>query len=264
MPLENQIDNAPKVSKDDWAKTCSILLDDAKPTGATCGERLGQIRQAEETMCTAMEAFAKNGFELVDTDKNGYLSPAETKKAIANTPAGVNRDVLKYIDKNANSIQLNSDDQWFFDWSGVTKKDINKTDSALNKKFDLKLADEVAHHLKKEELHELETLVHQMNPNCIDYILEKAAYALPGDTCESKLRFFGNTEDVNGKKVGTATIKLWDNQVLSFSTDPSVPPKAYQWKRDGWFKGHWEKANPEYMLDDMGDEARKGRLHHIL
>lgn len=264
MPVENTIESTSKVNKEDWAKTCSILLDDAKPTGGTCGERLGQFRQAEKTMCNAMEAFANDGFELVDTDKNGYLSPAETKKAIENTPKGVNRDVLKYIDKNANSIQLNSDDQWFFDWGGVTKKDIYKTDFALHKKFDLKLADEVAHHLKKEEMNELESLVHQMDPDCIDYILQKAAYRLPGDSYKSDLDFSGSSKVVDGKQVGTATISLRDNQILKFSTDPNIPTKASRWQKDGWFKGHWEKSDPESLLDAMGDEARRGRIHHFI
>ena len=76
----------------------------------------------------------------------------------------------------------------------------------------------------------------------------------------TQLRYASGTETIDGKKVGYADITANYAHRLTIYTDPAVPTEGRNWKSEtwrGWFgKGHWEKANPRNVLDDIGYEAR--------
>jgi hypothetical protein len=113
MPLENQAGEKSATQphhaeSDRWAEVSAILLDDAPISGAP-DERLRTYNNAELMMCRELEKFSAEKFELVDTDKDGFISQLETKKALTNPTAGVPVDpntALDYIGDEARTMRI--------------------------------------------------------------------------------------------------------------------------------------------------------------
>lgn len=90
-------------------------------------DRLDAKKRLEVTGLSGCDLFIRNGFATADKDHNGFLTRKEAIQALGNKNLTADeKRILSHIRDNVGEIEEASDDEWFWEDDGVTKKDLEK------------------------------------------------------------------------------------------------------------------------------------------
>lgn len=88
-------------------------------------DRLDAKKRREVTGLSGCDLFIRNGFAAADKDHDGFLTRSEAIQALGNKNLTADeRRILSHIRDNVGEIEEASDDEWFWENDGVTKKDL--------------------------------------------------------------------------------------------------------------------------------------------
>ncbi len=121
--LYHNVNELAKLSNDEWGPEWSGI---SKSDLAVFGNNYRK-RVKEYALADAAKTWAEKpeNFKRVDTDGNGFLSRGEIAKALADKNLSVSdRNVLKYIFKNIDTIQATSNEEWGPEIGGIRLKDL--------------------------------------------------------------------------------------------------------------------------------------------
>lgn len=101
------------------------------------------VQAKEQIAQNADTKKVMDDFPKFDSDGDGFLTKQELNSAIENEKDPQTRDGLTQISKNYDSVIGRSDDEWFFENTGVTVKDLEKDQSSRQDLIDKSLAKEL-------------------------------------------------------------------------------------------------------------------------
>jgi len=261
MPIENT-SKQPLTAEKEPSTSDSIWN---QSQGTTLGEQLREVHNTNVKMCKELEAFSLQGFQLVDSDKDGYVSGSELDTALKNPPAGVPSETLEFAKENIDFLEGVSRDEWSSNENnGISKRDIANFNKELQLIYDSKLARGIVNSLQREDLRDLESVVKAAHdrPNSYDKIAYQVEHymMMPGITAKAEadnLRGAGAGKfEITQKYPGREAHKI------ALFTDQNTPAVAYKNSTWGAFsQGSWQEAPVPNTLKQFGDEEIFRRLN---
>lgn len=239
-----------KENDDQLAQACAIVLKEEEPTGVS-GAVLRSKYQADKTMSEALTSFVNSGFEIVDTDKNGTLSESELKKATSTMPSEVRPEVLKFLNKNQDSLHSLCDDVFGIDYE-LSKKDINKYADGTENRYNESLSEGFAKGLQNEDVRGLESVVKNLSDRqpLAESILKNSKDFMPGSG-DRKL-------EISVSKVNdllTVKVEHENSARLYVSNDSGIVP-TYAEKNKNYYGVKWAPSTIDFALSKIGHQAR--------
>ncbi len=241
-----------KSSPDDdaLARASAIMLEEDTPTGVI-GAVLRTKYQADKTMSEALASFVNTGFEIVDSDKNGTLSESELKRASAAKPGEVRPEILKFLNKNQDTLRPLADDTFGIDYE-LSKKDIGKFADGVENRYNQRLSEGFARALQKEDIHGLESVVKNLSDrqSVADGILNNSLHFMPG---------YGD------RKLGISlsmvndllTVKVeHENSARIYVSNDTASAPSYAEKNKNFYGVKWAPSTIDFALTKIGHQAR--------
>jgi len=266
MPLENFNDgkSAPKAESADpmlWAEAALIVFD-SEPMRGSAGDRLRKTFDAETMMADELGKMSLAEFKGIDGDSDGFLTKKEMQTAIDSQTPGARKDALQFLENNLDSFQKLSNDEFFFENSGVTRKDLDKIGEELNERFDENTSKAMTQALREENLSDIVSIVRQMGdridrmPDVFNRTSNQISNERYWNSPTRPVFLNSKVQRLNDNKAGEVDISTGTFH-MKVSTDKNVPVKATI-ETDVFYGSVWQK--PSRVVSELGNAARGGRV----